>query len=54
VFASIGAGLSGVVAAGHTPDLAVVLQPAVLLPLLGLAVLSLLPVAWRHWRARHG
>jgi hypothetical protein len=22
----------------------------VLLPLLGLAVLSLLPVAWRHWR----
>jgi uncharacterized membrane protein YdjX (TVP38/TMEM64 family) len=50
VFASIGAGIGGVLAAGRTPDLSIILSAPVLLPLLGLAVLSLLPVAWRHWR----
>ena len=53
VFASIGAGLGDVLAAGRPPDLTVVARPAVILPLLGLALLSLLPVAWRRWR-RHG
>jgi uncharacterized membrane protein YdjX (TVP38/TMEM64 family) len=52
VFASLGAGLGGVLAAGGTPDLGVILSPRVLLPLVGLALLSLLPVAWRSWRKR--
>ena len=54
VFAGIGAGLGGVLAAGGQPDLSVIWSPPVLLPLLGLAALSLLPVAWRYWRQRHG
>ena len=47
IFASIGAGLDGMLARGQRPDLGLVLTPPVLLPLLGLAALSLLPVAWR-------
>jgi uncharacterized membrane protein YdjX (TVP38/TMEM64 family) len=54
VFASIGAGVGSVLAAGKSPDLSLIWSPPVLLPLLGLAVLSLLPVAWRHWKARNG
>ncbi len=50
VFASIGAGVGDVLAAGRTPDLAVVFRPAVLLPLVGLALLAMLPVVWRRWR----
>ncbi len=52
VFASIGAGLGSVVAAGERPNLAVIFSAPVLLPLLGLAALSLAPVAWRQWRRR--
>ncbi len=54
VFASLGAGVDTVLAAGGQPDLALIWSAPVLLPLLGLAALSLLPVAWRHWRTRHG
>jgi uncharacterized membrane protein YdjX (TVP38/TMEM64 family) len=50
VLASIGAGLSGVLATGAEPDLSVLRSPPVLVPLAGLVVLSLLPVAWRHLR----
>ena len=47
VFAGIGAGLGDVLAAGGRPDLGVLLAPEILLPLLGLAALSLLGVWWR-------
>jgi len=50
VFASIGAGIGSVLATGGQPDLSIILSWPVLGPLLGLAALSLLPVAWRHWR----
>lgn len=50
VFASIGAGIGGVLATGGQPDLSIILSPTVLGPLLGLAVLSLLPLAWRRWK----
>ena len=50
IFASIGAGIGEVLQAGGTPDLKVIFSPQVLGPLLGLAALSLLPVAWRRWR----
>ncbi len=52
VFASLGAGLGGVLAAGGTPDLGVIVSFRVLVPLIALALLSLLPVAWRRWRGR--
>ena len=48
VFSSIGAGVGAVLAEGHKPDLSVLFSAHVLLPLAGLAVLSLLPVLWRH------
>lgn len=54
VFASVGAGIGSVLAAGHTPDLSIIFRPAVILPLVGLAALSLLPVGWRRWKAAHG
>lgn len=55
VFASVGNGLGAVIDAGRTPDLGVIFQPAVLLPLLGLGLLSLAPVLWKRWKARaHG
>jgi uncharacterized membrane protein YdjX (TVP38/TMEM64 family) len=53
VFASIGAGLGSVIARGAQPDLTVIFRPNILLPLLGLALLSLAPIAWRRWRAGH-
>jgi uncharacterized membrane protein YdjX (TVP38/TMEM64 family) len=50
VFASVGAGIGSVLAGGGRPDLSVILTLPVLGPLIGLALLSLLPVAWRYWR----
>jgi uncharacterized membrane protein YdjX (TVP38/TMEM64 family) len=49
VFAGIGAGLGQVFDAGGRPDLSLIFSPGILLPLLGLAALSL-GGAW--WRAR--
>jgi uncharacterized membrane protein YdjX (TVP38/TMEM64 family) len=51
VFASIGAGVGNVLGTGRTPDVSVIFSAPVLLPLLGLALLSLLPIAWRRWKA---
>ena len=53
IFASIGVGLSLVLAAGQTPDLRILISRPILGPLLALAVLSVLPPVWRKWRARH-
>lgn len=54
VFASIGAGVGSVLAAGGTPNLSVIFSLPVLGPLLGLAVLSLAPVAWKKWKHTDG
>lgn len=53
VFAGIGAGLGQILDAGGRPDLSVIFSPGVLLPLVGLAALSLLgAVGGRYLRAR--
>jgi len=49
VFAGIGAGLGQVLDAGGRPDLSVVFSPGVLLPLAGLAALSLLGAFGRRF-----
>lgn len=54
VYASVGAGLGAVFARGETPDLGVIFEPHILLPLLGLALLSLLPVGVRWLTGRQG
>ncbi len=48
VFAGIGAGLDEVFLSGASPDLGVIFSWGVLLPLLGLALLSLFGVWWRR------
>ena len=48
VYASIGSGLGAVFDRGETPDLKVILSPDVLVPLIGLAVLALIPVVYRR------
>ncbi len=53
VYAGIGAGLGEVLDAGGRPDLSVILSPGILLPLLGLAALSLLGAWWRGRQRRH-
>ena len=45
--ASIGAGVGNELAAGHAPDLSAIFAPPILLPLIALAVLSVLPVLLR-------
>ena len=51
VFAGIGAGLDEVFLSGGVPDLDVIFSPGVLLPLLGLALLSLFGAWWRRRRS---
>ena len=49
VFASLGSGLANVV---EEPGLAVLLRPSVLGPIIGLALLALIPVGYKHWRGK--
>lgn len=50
VFTSIGAGLGEVFARGEKPDLSIIFTAPVLLPLLGLAALSALPIVLKSFR----
>ncbi len=44
VYSSVGAGLGEVFARGETPNLGIIFEPHILLPILGLSLLSVLPV----------
>lgn len=48
VFSMVGNGLGVVFDAGGTPDLGIIFRPEILLPILGLAVLALIPVIYRR------
>jgi uncharacterized membrane protein YdjX (TVP38/TMEM64 family) len=52
VYAGLGSGLGHLLAAGRAPDLALIFRPRVLVPLIGLALLALLPVGYRRWQGR--
>ncbi len=52
VYTSVGAGLGEVLARGESPDLGVIFEPHILLPLLGLAALAALPILLRAVRGR--
>lgn len=54
VYASVGNGLGAVFEAGGTPDLSIIFSPEILLPIVGLAVLALIPIAAKRLRARKG
>ena len=52
VFNSVGSGLGAVLDAGGTPDLGIVFEPQIMGPLMGLALLALIPVFIRKVKER--
>jgi uncharacterized membrane protein YdjX (TVP38/TMEM64 family) len=54
VYTSIGAGLGEVFARGETPNLGVIFELHVLIPMLGLALLAALPIAIKALRGKKG
>lgn len=52
VYASLGNGLGAVFEAGRTPDIGIIFDPEILGPIVGLAVLAMLPVVYKKLRAR--
>lgn len=55
VYASLGSGVGSIMDKGEVPQLSgLMLQPNILLPLIGLIALSLMPVIYRHVRRKKG
>lgn len=54
VYTSVGAGLGEVFARGETPNLGIIFEPAILLPILGLCVLAALPIVINALRGKQG
>lgn len=54
VYTSVGAGLGGVFARGETPNLGIIFEPQILLPILGLCALAALPIVLKLVRGRKG
>ncbi len=52
VFSSVGNGLGAVLDAGGTPDVGIIFEPTIILPLIGLVVLAVMPVVYKKLRAR--
>ena len=52
VFTSVGAGLGEVFASGGTPDLGILFEPHIILPILGLCVLSIMPLALKKFTGK--
>ena len=52
VYASIGNGLGAVFDAGGTPDLGIIFKAEIILPIVGLAVLAMLPVLYKKIKGR--
>jgi len=53
VYASLGNGLGAIIAAGETPNLGIIFDPEVLLPILALAALAAMPVVYKKIKARN-
>lgn len=54
VYTSVGAGLGEVFARGETPDLGIIFEPRILLPILGLCALAALPILLKAVRGKKG
>ncbi|NNE78955.1 MAG: TVP38/TMEM64 family protein [Silicimonas sp.] len=52
VYTSVGAGLGEVFARGETPNLGIIFEPHILLPILGLCALAALPIAIKAVRGK--
>lgn len=54
VYTSVGAGLGQVFERGETPDLGIIFEPHILLPILGLCLLAALPILLKAVRGKKG
>ncbi len=54
VYTSVGAGLGEVFARGETPNLGIIFEPHILLPILGLCALAALPIVLKAVRGKEG
>lgn len=54
VYTSVGAGLGEVFSRGESPNLGIIFEPHILLPILGLCALALLPVLLKTVRGKKG
>ena len=52
IYSGIGAGIGGVIARGQAPDLGVIFEPRVLVPLVSLGLLSLATTLFQRFRVR--
>ena len=52
VYASLGNGLGAILDAGGHPDLKIIFSPEILIPIVGIAILALLPVIYKKIKAR--
>ena len=52
VYTSVGGGLGEFLDRGEKPDLHLAFQPHILLPLIGLGLLALVPVAYKRWKRK--
>lgn len=52
VYTSVGAGLGEVFAKGETPNLGIIFEPHILLPILGLCALSLMPIVIKKFTGK--
>ncbi|MBT0955806.1 TVP38/TMEM64 family protein [Alphaproteobacteria bacterium KMM 3653] len=54
VYTSVGAGLGEVFARGETPNLGIIFEPHILLPIIGLCLLAVLPIVIKSIRGKKG
>ncbi len=52
IFASVGNGLGAVLGTGQEPTAKLLLEPEILLPLIGLAILAMVPVVYRRYKTK--
>ena len=52
VYAAVGNGLSTIFAAGQTPNFGIIFEPQILIPLIALAILSVIPIIYKKIKKR--
>ncbi|MDE0149479.1 MAG: TVP38/TMEM64 family protein [Rhodospirillaceae bacterium] len=52
VYVSLGNGIGALLESGRSPDLGIIFRAEILLPLVGLAILSMLPVVYKRYQRR--
>lgn len=52
VYVAVGNGLGSVIEQGQTPNLGIIFSPEILLPLIGLSLLSIVPIIYKKYKAK--